>query len=368
MPSPVVPKALEPGATIAFVSPSARLNDKYPAVMARATALLEGRGYKVREFYTKDSGIQNGIANRLAELRAALTDDSIGAVICTIGGTTFTELLPALLADTALHEEIRARPKIVVGYSDITGLHWFLHATTGLRTFYGPGAIPELGEATATAKGKEEEGEESAVAFSARSLFRAITSRSPTGDVEKSRTYMPKLAPYFFPGGSEDALGEMALNDPGWSWIRPGKARGRLFGGCLTVMARLGGVRGIAPDWRGRIVFVETAPADDGIGGNPLPRVRAGFADLMAQGVFDDAAGLVIGRPFGYDTPAQREEYAGVIRGLLCEGPMVEKKQFPILFNVDFGHTSPLVTLPFDVMAELDSEVDRFAIVEAGVL
>ncbi|KAI1118320.1 peptidase [Nemania sp. NC0429] len=361
MPSAIIPKALEPGATIAFVSPSARWNDKYPAVMARATAVLTGKGYRVRELFTPDTGIQSSIANRLAELRAAFTDPEVSAVICTIGGPAFTELLPGLLADTALHAAIRAHPKIVVGYSDITGVHWFLHAVAGLRTFYGPGAIPELGELASL----EEDGPDSALAFTTRNLFRAIADKSPLGDVERSRLFAPGFPPFMLPG-TETRPNELAPS-PGWTWIRPGKGEGRLFGGCLTVMARLAGVRAIAPDWRGRIVFLETAIGDDLVSGNPIERVQAGIADLIAQGVFDDAAGLVVGRPFGYHTPELREQYVAVIRGLLCDGPLGERNKFPILFNVDFGHTAPLVTLPYDALASLDSDRDRFAILESGV-
>ncbi|KAI1422460.1 peptidase [Xylaria sp. FL1777] len=362
MPSPIVPKALEPGQTIAWISPSYRGNDKYPALMARATALLTKKGYKVRELYTADTSIQNGIANRLSELRTALTDPDISAVICTTGGPAFTELLPALLADTELHAAIRARPKIVVGYSDITGLHWFLHATTGLRTFYGPGAIPELGEAASL------EDADSTLAFSTRNLFRAIAGREAiVGEVERSRFFAPACAA-LLPGkkGAEDEANEL-VPSAGWTWIRAGKGEGRLFGGCLTVMARLAGVRAVVPDWRGRVVFFETAVGDDLVSGNPIARVQAGIADLIAQGVFDDARGLVVGRPFGYHTPEMREQYIGVIRGLLCEGPMAEKK-FPILFNVDFGHSSPLLTLPFDTLVSLDSEKDQFAILESAVV
>ncbi|KAI0459077.1 peptidase [Xylaria acuta] len=360
MPSPIVPKSLQPGGTIAFVSPSLRLNNKLPAVMSRATVLLTNKGYKVREFYTPDTGIQNCIANRLSELRAAFTDPSIDASDHhNIGGPSFTELLPALLADTALHEAIRTHPKIVVGYSDITGLHWFLHAATGLRTFYGPGAIPELGEPASP------DDEASALAFSARNLFRAIADREPIGDVDRSRFYAPGLPSFFFPGKADEP-NELVPN-AGWTWIRPGKGEGRLFGGCLTVMARLAGVRSITPDWRGRIVFFETAIGEDDTSGNPIYRVQAGIADLIAQGVFDDVAGLVVGRPFGYDTPELREQYINVIKGLLCDGPLGEKK-FPILFNVDFGHTSPLVTLPFDTLASLDSDKDQFVILESAVV
>ncbi|KAH6889374.1 peptidase family S66 [Thelonectria olida] len=358
MPSPIRPKKLEPGATIAFISPSARLNDVFPDVMSRASSLLSARGYKVRTFFNKDTGIQSSISNRLAELRAAFTDPSISAVIATIGGPSFTELLPALLADTELHETIRANPKIFVGYSDISGLHWFLYATTGLRTFYGPGAIPELGEASSA------DDKDSALAFCVENLFRAIASPEPLGPVARSPTYAPKSAPFWNEPASTETVALAPA--PKWEWLRPGKAQGRLFGGCLTVVARLHGIRAIVPDWRGRIVFLETAIADDGVSGNPPERVRAGFADLIAEGVFDEAAGLVVGRAFGYDSDKEREKYAGIIKGLLCEGRLAEKK-FPILFNVDIGHTTPMVTLPYDALAELDSENDRFAVLESGV-
>ena len=358
MPSPVTPAALKPGATIAFISPSARLNDKLPDVMTRASAVLTARGYQVRTFFTPDTGIQSSISNRLSEIRSAFGDPTISAIICTIGGLTFTELLPALLRDTELHSRIRAHPKIVVGYSDISGLHWFLHAVAGLRTFYGPGAIPELGEPNSV------DDEAAPLAFCVKHLFDIIEKPQPLGDVGRSPTYAPKTASFFRdpPSTKPPALAEAAA----WTWLRGGKARGRLFGGCLTVVARLGGVAPIVPDWRGRIVFLETATGEDNESGNPIGRVQAAFADLIAQGVFEDAAGLVVGRPFGYNTDARRDEYAGVIRGLFCEGRLAEKP-FPILLNVDIGHTTPMVTLPFDVLAELDSERDRFAIVEAAV-
>ena len=361
MPSTIVPPPLQPGATIAFVSPSARINNVLPTAVSTAKDLFSAQGYHVRELFTPDTGIQSSIANRLSELRTAFTDPSISAVVCTLGGPSFTELLPALLADTELHAAIRANPKVVTGYSDITGLHWFLHATTGLRTFYGPCPIPELCEPRAA---DDETHEASALAFCTRHLFRAITDPSPIGDIARSPTYAPDPAVIF--KEAESLARPRLAPTGGWTWLRSGRAEGRLFGGCLTVMARLGGVRGVVPDWRGRIVFFETALGDDDVSGNPLGRVRAGVADLIAQGVFEEAAGLVVGRPFGYDSPKARAQYAGVISELLCEGRLADKK-FPILFNVDIGHTTPMVTLPFDALAVLDSEKDQFAILDSAL-
>ncbi|KAL1853954.1 hypothetical protein Daus18300_011621 [Diaporthe australafricana] len=356
MPTPVTPPALKPGATVAFISPSARLNERLPAVLSRATAVLSDQGYNVRIIFTPDTGIQSSITNRHAEIRSAFLDPSISAVICTIGGETFTQVLPTLIADEELCTHIRKNPKVVVGSSDMTGLHWFLYGLTGLRTFYGPSAIPELG----TADSIDDEG--SPLSFCVKSLFAAIAKPEPLGDIPCSPVYAPK-APAFFRDRNSVEVQEV-VPAPKWEWIRPGKAQGRLFGGCLTVVVRLNGIRAIAPDWRGRIVFLETSAGES----RDLDLVRVGVADLIAQGVFEEAAGLVIGRPYGYDSEERLEKYAGVFKTLLCEGRLAgNKNQFPILFNVDIGHTTPMVTLPFDVLAELDSESDRFAILESGV-
>jgi muramoyltetrapeptide carboxypeptidase LdcA involved in peptidoglycan recycling len=358
MPSTIRAKHLVPGDKIAFISPSERINSSLPAVIDRATAVLTNKGYKVETFFGDDKGIQSCISNRLSEIRAAFSDPSISAIITTIGGTTFTELLPALIADKELHDIIRANPKIVVGYSDITGLHWFLHALTGLRTFYGPGAVPEIGEPN------DINDKDTPLAFCVDNLLRAIASPEPLGQIPRSNYYAPRGAPFF--NKPESTEPPKVVKTSEWQWLRPGKAQGRLFGGCLTVAARLVGISPIVPDWRGRIVFLETATNEDGSGGNPPHRVQAAFADLIAHGVFEEAAGLVVGRPYGYDSEEDREVYAGIIKGLFCEGRLAEKN-FPILFNVDIGHTVPMVTLPYDALAELDSRTGTFAVLESGV-
>jgi muramoyltetrapeptide carboxypeptidase LdcA involved in peptidoglycan recycling len=40
---------------------------------------------------------------------------------------------------------------------------------------------------------------------------------------------------------------------------------------------------------------------------------------------------------------------------------------FPILFNVDIGHTDPILTIPMNAEVRLDSEGDEFVVLEAGV-
>ena len=84
------------------------------------------------------------------------------------------------------------------------------------------------------------------------------------------------------------------------------------------------------------------------------------MADLVNLGIFEQITGLVVGRPYKY-TDEQKEEFKQMVLDQ-CYGT-----DFPILYNVDIGHTDPLLTIPLNALASLDSERDEFAILEAGV-
>src|SRR5690606_4914730 len=70
---------------------------------------------------------------RAADINAAFADPEVRAVVCVRGGSGAARLLPLLDYDL-----IRANPKVLLGYSDITALHCAIHARTGLVTFHGP--------------------------------------------------------------------------------------------------------------------------------------------------------------------------------------------------------------------------------------
>ncbi|KAK6212923.1 LD-carboxypeptidase [Colletotrichum tabaci] len=397
-PPPLFPKALPPGGKIALLSPSGRIKHIIPAPAKRAETLLRSLGYTVTTIFSNagesssatavaEDGVDPvdaSIRNRLAELRAAFADPTVDMILCTLGGSTMTELIPYIVEDSSLHALVRENPKIVVGYSDITVLHWCLRALTGLRTFYGPCAFLELsGDATSTLSSvasfspstsvpqDPEEGDAYVQDFHLATLLQTISHPGqPLGPVPRSRFYAPLVPSYFFlpPSPLPPKNTRSLIPSPAWTWLRPGRAEGRLFGGCLTVVSRIQGIPRITPDWRGRILFLESATGEgDQAKGNPLGRVQQAVADLAARGVFDELGGLVIGRPYGYNTEKQRAEYAAVFRSLLCHGRLANRR-FPILMNVDVSHTSPKVTLPMDALALLDSVKDEFAIIEAAVI
>jgi muramoyltetrapeptide carboxypeptidase len=77
-------------------------------------------------------------AHRVADLHAAFADPTIDGLLCTRGGWGSAELLPLL--DAAL---IRANPKVFAGYSDHTSLHLWLWNHCHLPTFYAPMAAAD---------------------------------------------------------------------------------------------------------------------------------------------------------------------------------------------------------------------------------
>ena len=92
-----------------------------------------------------------------------------------------------------------------------------------------------------------------------------------------------------------------------------------------------------------------------------LEKTRSCMADLVNAGVIDEISGLVIGRPYGYDEK-MREEFAQLIADQCYD------TTFPILLNVDIGHTSPILTLPMNTLVCVDSSKDEFSVLEPGTV
>jgi muramoyltetrapeptide carboxypeptidase LdcA involved in peptidoglycan recycling len=131
MPTTTIPRALRKGDTIAFISPSARLNEIFPYIIERAKPWLEQQGYHVKIiFNTSPKRIAKNQFSGAAKIHSAFWDTWIKAIICTVGGSHPNELIRHL--DYAL---IKANPKIFCGYSDITVLHYALFHGANHRTF-----------------------------------------------------------------------------------------------------------------------------------------------------------------------------------------------------------------------------------------
>ncbi len=127
-----------------------------------------------------------------------------------------------------------------------------------------------------------------------------------------------------------------------------------MIGGCIESLQHLRGTR-YWPDWTGAILFVETSEE------RPSPaKVDGILMDYENMGVFDRLAGLLVGRPMRY-TAEERQALREVVLA------RTHRFDFPIIADMDFGHTAPLMTLPIGCRAVIDGDAHRFEIVEGAV-
>jgi muramoyltetrapeptide carboxypeptidase len=289
--------ALPPGSLIGVVAPAGPMDAER---LARVPALYQAFGYRCRLYpccTPREGYLAGPDAARLADLHAALADPEMAAIHAVRGGYGCMRILDGV--DTAL---LRAHPKLLIGYSDLTALH-ALWAREGLPTLHAPMSDMLL-------PGREAD---------QAALFAALQRGLRAGDV---------LAPELDPGGLRV----------------PGRATGRLVGGNLSLVAAL---LGTPWAWRaeGAILFLEDVNEE-------LYRVDRLLTQLRLAGVFSAVAGFVLGS-FTEATSPQV-----LLREML--GPLGK----PILGGWPTGHGTPNRPLPLGVLVELDATAGRVTLLQ----
>ncbi|KAJ0397794.1 hypothetical protein P43SY_006496 [Pythium insidiosum] len=369
----VRPPALRRNDTIAFVAPSAGLAALVPHRLEKAAQELQRLGYRVKIFPSVTRKPQENVAElvkdraargspldpdfydaslpcygsasaltRAEELMSAFLDPEVKAIVCTIGGLNCHELFEYLDFDA-----IRANPKIFTGFSDITSLHLALQTQAQLVTFYGPSAICQFGEFPEP------------LAYTMTHWWKAVGCAHPVGNVEPSREWTDDKTANWLTKADITYRPTMKPNT-GYEWLRPGRATGRILGGCLPVLLNVRGSK-YMPDLTGAILLLETSEHNDKFDeGMPLYEINMLLGALRVDGTFDRIAGLVFGRVFAHSHESVRE-----IQRLIRYH--TRGSQFPILYGVDVGHTNPIITVPLGCRVTLDSGTNAFTIDESGV-
>jgi muramoyltetrapeptide carboxypeptidase len=130
-------KKLKKGDHIRVVSPSSSIQSigGFEANLA-AKERLEELGFHVSfssNYFEHDLFDSASITSRVEDLHEAFADESVDAILATIGGYNSNELLPYLDYDL-----MAQNPKIFCGYSDTTALLNAIYTKTGIQTYMGP--------------------------------------------------------------------------------------------------------------------------------------------------------------------------------------------------------------------------------------
>jgi muramoyltetrapeptide carboxypeptidase LdcA involved in peptidoglycan recycling len=280
---------------------------------------------------------------RAEDIHAAFADPSIRGVIASIGGDDAIRLIPHV--DLGV---IARNPKVFLGYSDPTVLH-FGCLKAGLCSFYGPTVMSGFAENGGMH------------AYAEAFLRKALFESGPVGEIEPNREgWTVEHLPWKDPENQSRRRRLTPTTGPR-TLQGAGTVLGHLIGGCAEVLEMLKGSAWWPPldYWDGAILFYETSEEAPAAG-----QVLRWLRNFGAQGILSRLSGIVLGRPGGQTDEAYRQEQERAVLRALDEAGLPD---LPVLAELDFGHTDPIATLPYGVVAEIDCARSRLSILEAGV-
>lgn len=309
------PKALASGDTVGLVLPATAASAQDEIAFAKDQ--MEAIGFKVvlgKHVYDRWGYFAGRDRDRADDINAFFADDSIAAVVCYTGGWGSPRVLPYLDYDL-----IARKPKVLMGFSDITALLNAVHLRTGLVTFHGP-----VGGSTFEP-------------YTLDNFKRVVMTASPAGLL---------VPPSKKPNELIDRTNRIVK-------LAPGKGRGALVGGNLTMIASLTGTP-YAPDTAGKILFLEDTHEE------PY-RIDRMLTQLALAGAFKGIAGFAWGRCTDCDPKGNSFSLEEILRDRF--GSL----SVPALSGLSFGHIEQKLTLPIGVTATIDGDAGTLSIDEAAV-
>ncbi|MGW0709551.1 S66 peptidase family protein [Streptomyces sp. NPDC002643] len=291
------PARLTPGARVAVVAPSGPVPEERLSAgldILRGWDLDPVVGPHTLDRHPGFDYLAGTDADRAADFQAAWCDPSVDAVLCARGGYGVQRMVDLLDWDA-----IRAaRPKPLIGFSDITALHEAFAVRAGLVTLHGPMAA--------------------GVDF---------LKNGRAQDHLKATLFDPESVRTITAGEGSAAL-------------VPGRARGVVIGGCLCLLAAEAGGPHARRSARGALLCLEDV-------GEETYRLDRYLTQLLRAGWLDGVAGILLG------SWAQCDPYEEV-RALLVD--RLGHLGVPMVEEFGFGHGEGALTIPFGVEAELDAE------------
>ena len=306
----VIPKRLRSGDTVAVVALSApRVAGDTPKIKA-AQKYIESLGMTVRYGENlKSSHIPLGVASvkeRLSDLHGLLHENA-QAVFIYAGGDNANQIISEI--DYGL---VRSTAPVFCGYSDSTVVLNAITNTTGLTTYYGP----NFGSF-----GSEKEQQ-----FLRSSFEQATMSAEPYTLKDTTRLWYDRVYT------KQRTLYPQHTNSGWWTLNKnPLIGQGRLIGGEISTMLLLHGTPH-APSYKKKILFLEMYQGN-------LATFDRMLEAILQQKHGDRLEGLLIGR-FQHSAKVTKQELAK----LISQKPQLEG--VPVVANLDFGHTLPMMTLP----------------------
>lgn len=342
----IKPKRLKPNDTIAIVSLSwgglgdPNLIHKYELGKKRLEEEFHLRVVAMPHALKGSEFVAMHPELRAKDLMDAFLDPDIDAILCAIGGDDTIRILP-FIDEQIIHDH----PKIFLGFSDTTANHLMMfHA--GVVSYYGPCLMCDFAEYGSMFEYTKE--------YLKKTLFEVHDNLS----ILPSPEWTDETIPWKIENIN---LEKRRIKERhGYELLQGhGIVSGMLIGGCIDAFIMYLGTK-IWPtkeQFKDTILFLETSEDD------PSEELICWILrNLAAQGIFDQINGILFAKPMD---EKHYEEYKQVLHQVIA----IESNhpELPILYNINFGHSTPRCTLPIGVQAEINCHTKTLRLLEPAV-
>ncbi|MBY0310062.1 LD-carboxypeptidase [Patescibacteria group bacterium] len=254
----------------------------------------------------------SSIESRVNDIHQAFLDSSVRGIFTAYGGYNANQLLRYLDWDL-----IKNNPKVFIGFSDTTVLQNAIFAKTGLVTYSGP----------SYARFGQELFFDYTLEYFKKCLLNSETFRIFPSELWSDDWWL------------QEQDQRIQTINTGWHTINVGKTTGIMLGGNLSTLNLLQGTE-YFPNIAESILFLE----DDSE--SSLAHFDRDLQSLIHLPNFDRVRGLMIGR-FQKSSKVTLENLTTMIQS------KKELQHIPVVANIDFGHTDPILTLPIGGEVEM---------------
>lgn len=304
----IKPKALQKGDLIAIAAPASPFER---GVFLHSVKKLQNLGFKVtfrKDIFSKERYLAGNDSRRAEELNQFFADPNVKAIFFARGGYGTQRILHLLDIET-----IKANPKIILGYSDITALHIFLYRHDIGGTFYGPNAAKHFKHASKK---------------TVEIMLNTVSSTAPLGK----------------------------LTMAGARVLKQGSAEGILVGGCLSLISSSIGTHYELPT-EDATLFLEDVS-------EPVYKYDRMLTHLKAAGKLRGVKGIIFG-PLTLPKGENAKWLDEMLKDVLAEFPG------PIIYNFPSGHLpfeKLFITLPLGVKARLSTKPLALEVLEPALV
>ncbi|VVB76101.1 LD-carboxypeptidase [uncultured archaeon] len=322
----LIPDKIQQGDKIRVISPARSMSIISDSTRNIANGRFAQMGLSVsfsKHVSEIDEFNSSSISSRVDDIHNAFLDKNVKAIFTTIGGFNSNQLLKFI--DFNL---IKENPKILCGYSDITALANAIYTKTSLVTYSGP-HYSTFGI---------KHGTEYTIEYFKKCLMsRENFTITPSETWSDDKWFIDQEKREF-------------IKNPGYNVINSGKARGTIIGGNLCTLNLLQGTE-FMPSLKNTILFIE-----DDYMSNPQLFDRD-LQSLLHLPDVDKVKAVLVGR-------FQNESN---ISDKLLNRILLTKKELkgiPLITNLNFGHTDPIITFPIGGEVAIDTTDKQKPLIE----